>query len=59
MFLSTTLDNSLKVMAICIEEHHNGKGITNRVASNIRDLLVVIRGFVKLVRVLEYAIWRG
>jgi hypothetical protein len=58
-FLSATSDDSLKVMAICVEEHRNGKGITIRVASNTGDLLAVIRGFVKLARVLEYAARRG
>jgi hypothetical protein len=43
-------------MAICVKEHHNRKGITIQVALNIGDLLVVTRGFVKLARVLEYAI---
>jgi hypothetical protein len=36
-FLSATSDDSLKVMAICVEEHRNGKGITIRVASNMGD----------------------
>jgi len=58
-FLSATLDNCLKVIAICVKEHRNRKGITIQVASNTRDLLAVTRGFVKLARVLEYAAQQG
>jgi hypothetical protein len=57
-FLSATSDDSLKVMAVCIEEL-NGKGITIRVASNTGDLSAVTRGLVKLARVLEHAARRG
>jgi hypothetical protein len=55
-FLSATSDDSLKVMAICIEEHCNRKGITIRVVSNTGDLSAVTRSFVKLARVLEYTV---
>jgi hypothetical protein len=58
-FLSATSDDSLKVMAICVKEHRNRKGITIRVASNTGDLSAVTRGFVKLARVLEYTARRG
>jgi hypothetical protein len=58
-FLSATLDDCLKVIAICVEEHRNGKGITIQVALNTRDLLAVTKGFVKLARVLEYATQQG
>jgi hypothetical protein len=58
-FLSATSDNSLKVMAVCVEEHRNGKGITIRVASNTGDLSTVTVGFVKLARALENAAQRG
>jgi hypothetical protein len=54
-FLSATLDNSFKVIAICVKEHYNRKGITIQVVSNTRDLLAVTKGFVKLAKVLEYA----
>jgi hypothetical protein len=58
-FLSATTDDSLKVMAVCVEEHGNGQGITIRVASNTGDLSKVTNGLVKLARVLEHAAQRG
>jgi hypothetical protein len=58
-FLSATSDNSLKVMAVCIEEHSNERGITIRVASNTGDLSVVTAGLGSLARVLEEAARRG
>ena len=48
-FLSATSDNSLKVMAVCVEEHFNGKGITIRVASNTGDLSTVTSGFLEFL----------
>ena len=54
-FLSATPDNSLKVMAVCVEEHFNGKGITIRVASNTGDLSTVTSGFRILAKTLEQA----
>jgi hypothetical protein len=58
-FLSATSDDCLKVMAICVEEHRNGKGITIRVASNTGDLSAVTSGLVKLAKILEHAAQRG
>ena len=58
-FLSATSDNSLKVMAVCVEEYRNGKGIIIRVASNTGDLGMVTEGFIKLAKVLEHAAQRG
>jgi hypothetical protein len=58
-FLSATLDDSLKVIAICVKEHCNRKGITIQVALNTRDLLAVTKGFVKLAKVLKYATQQG
>jgi hypothetical protein len=58
-FLSATSDDSLNVMAVCVEEHCNGRGITIRVASNTGDLSVVTAGFVRLARALEHAASRG
>ena len=49
-FLSATSDDSLKVMAVCVEEHCNGRGITIRVAANTGDLSAVTTGFVRLTR---------
>ena len=58
-FLSATTDNHLQVMAVCIEEHPDGKGFTIRVASNSGDLVSVTRGFEGLARILEEAATRG
>ncbi|RDL35987.1 Uncharacterized protein BP5553_06599 [Venustampulla echinocandica] len=57
-FLSATSDDGLKVMAVCVEEHCNGKGITIRVASNSGDCSAVTNGFDKLAKVLEKAAGR-
>jgi hypothetical protein len=58
-FLSATSDDSLKVMAVCVEEHCNGRGMTIRVASNTGDLAAVTTGFTRLARALERAAQRG
>lgn len=58
-FLSATTDNGLKVMAVCVEEHSNGEGITIRIASNTGDLSAVTSGFAMLARILEQAARRG
>jgi hypothetical protein len=58
-FLSAASDDSLKVMAVCVGESCNGKGITIRVAANTGDLLTITAGFVRLARILEYAARRG
>ena len=58
-FLSATSDDSLKVMAVCVDEHCNGRGITIRVAANTGDLSAVTTGFVRLARALEHAARRG
>jgi hypothetical protein len=57
--LSATLDDSLKVIAVCVEEHCTGTGITIRVASNTGDLSVTTSGLVKLASELEHARRRG
>ncbi|KFY04962.1 hypothetical protein O988_00372 [Pseudogymnoascus sp. VKM F-3808] len=54
-FLSATSDNSLKVMAVCVEENNNGEGVTIRIASNTGDLSGVTRGFTLLATILEQA----
>ncbi|EPE34262.1 hypothetical protein GLAREA_07275 [Glarea lozoyensis ATCC 20868] len=54
-FLSAIRDDSLKVMAVCIEEASNGKEITIRIASNTGDLSEVTSGFKRLARSLEQA----
>lgn len=58
-FLSATSDNSLKVMAICVEENNNGEGVTIRIASNTGDLSAVTNGFTVLATILEQAARRG
>jgi hypothetical protein len=58
-FLSAISDDSLKVMAVCIEEHRNRKGCTIRVASNTGDFSTVTDGFSRLTRVWEQAARRG
>ncbi|KAH7378896.1 hypothetical protein BKA64DRAFT_765797 [Cadophora sp. MPI-SDFR-AT-0126] len=57
-FLSATSDDSLKVMAACVEERCNRKGIIIRVAANTGDLSTATAGFVRLAGVLEYAALR-
>jgi hypothetical protein len=46
-------------MAVCIEEHLNGEGLTIRIASNTGDLLAVTTGFILLIKTLEQAARRG
>lgn len=58
-FLSATSDDCHKVMAVCVEEHANGKGTTLRIASNTGDLSPVIRGFRIIAKILEQAARRG
>lgn len=58
-FLAATSDDIQKVMAVCIEEHRNGEGITIQVASNSGDLSEVTAGFGKLGLILEKAARRG
>jgi len=58
-FLSATSDDSLKVMAVCVEEHVSGTGVTIRIASNSGDLLEVTSGFTILAGSLEQAARRG
>jgi len=57
-FLFATSEDILKVMAVCVEEHHNKKGITIRVAANTGDLSAVTAGLARFARVLEYAAQR-
>ncbi|KAG9227964.1 hypothetical protein BJ875DRAFT_530805 [Amylocarpus encephaloides] len=54
-FLSATSDDSLKVMAVCVEELVNGTGVTIRIASNSGDLFRVTSGFKILASSLEQA----
>lgn len=58
-FLSATSDDSRKIMAVCVEEHSSGEGITIRIASNSGDLSAVKAGFIKVGEILEQAARRG
>ena len=58
-FLSSTKDNSLKVMAVCVEERDDHEGLTIRLASNTGDITDVQQGFEGIAGVLEQAATRG
>ena len=46
-------------MAVCVEEHCNGEGITILVISNTGDLSAVVQEFMTLAKILEQAARRG
>jgi hypothetical protein len=52
-FLLATSDKSREVIAFCIKEHCNGEGITIRIVLNTRNLLVIIREFITLAKILQ------
>jgi hypothetical protein len=54
-FLSATTDDSLQVIAVCIEERLDGNGSTIRIASNTRDLTALTSGIRRLANALELA----
>jgi len=56
-FLSGTLDDSLKVMAVCVEERADGRVAT--IPLNIGDLAKVTVGLSMLAMTLEQAARRG
>ena len=58
-FISATTDDPLRVMAICIEEHPDGAGMTICLASNTGDLTPVTQGFICIARILEQASLRS
>lgn len=58
-FLSATTDDSLRVMAVCVEERPDVRGATIRIASNTGDLTAVTSGMRRLANVLEQAARRG
>jgi hypothetical protein len=58
-FLAATTDDSLRVMAVCVEERPDGRGATVRVASNTGDLTAVTSGLRMLATTLEQAARRG
>lgn len=58
-FISTTTDDPLRVMAVCIEEKPEKNGMTIRLASNTGDLSHVTQGFNGIARTLEQASLRS
>ena len=58
-FISATTDNMRRVMAACIEEDPDEKGMTVRLASNTGDLSVVTQGLNGIARTLEQASLRS
>lgn len=52
-FLSVASDDSRKVMAVCVEEHVDGEGITIRIASNTGNPLAAADGFKRIGIILE------
>lgn len=58
-FLSATIDDHLKVMAVCVEEDDTGEAVTIRIASNTGDLSEVVNGFKRLGVILEQTAQRG
>jgi len=58
-FLSATTDDSLRVMAVCVDEDASGEAVTIRVVSNTGDLSEVVTGLRRLGRILEQAARRG
>lgn len=58
-FLSAASDDNLNVMAVCIEEHLDGKGCTIRIASNSGKNSEAMDGFKELAKILEQAARRG
>ena len=58
-FLSVTSDDSLKVMAVCIEEGHDHSSLIIRLASNTGDCSDAEIGFNQVARILEQSSLRG
>jgi hypothetical protein len=58
-FLSASTDDPSKVIAVCVEEGHNGNALVVRMAVNNGGLENVKDGFEKMARVLERAATQG
>lgn len=58
-FLSATTHDSTKVMAVCLEEAHDGRSCTIRLTSNNGDIDEVVLGFKLMAKILEQAASRG
>ena len=58
-FLLATLNESLKVIVVCVKEYCNREGITIWIALNAGGLSAVTREFITLAKILEQAARRG
>jgi len=58
-FLLATSDKSLKVIAICVKEYYNRKGIIIQIVLNTGNLLAIMQEFVTLAKILKQATRRG
>jgi hypothetical protein len=58
-FLSAISDNHLEVMATCIEEVPDGKGMIIRIASNTEFPQTLLEGLRQIANILENAATRG
>ena len=58
-FISASTDNMRRVMAVCVEENLDKKGITIRVASNTGDLSRIKEKLDGIAKTLETAALRG
>ena len=58
-FLSATTDNMRRVVAVCIEEHPDQKGMTIRLAANTGDLSITRERLQGITKTLERAALRG
>jgi hypothetical protein len=58
-FLAATSDDNTEIMAVCVEEHTDGEGITIRLAMNTGNMVKVVKGFEGLACILEQAAQRG
>lgn len=58
-FISAATDNMRRVMAVCVEEDSDKKGITIRLASNTGDLSTIKEQLDGIAKTLETAALRG
>ena len=58
-FLAATIDDPLKIMAVCVEESLTGDSLIIRVATNTGDCTDTVFGFQQIARILKRASKRG
>lgn len=58
-FLSATIDNSAKIMAVCLEKARNRRSYIIRLTSNNSNVNKVVLGFKLMGKILEQAASRG